>query len=135
MDKPTAAIKIYRAGPIRPQNTRTGRQQPGTDRRGEPLKRPADITAAKRQLNEDLAAGKLTIGEATRRMRKIVGMSQTDYAVNIVGISPRALMEIEQGKANPRLDTLLKIARPFGCRVGFLPPGDESEQVTLARFN
>jgi len=86
------------------------------------MKRPADTTAAKRQLNEDLAAGKLTIGEATRRMRKIVGMNQTDYAVKIVGISPRALMEIEQGKANPRLDTLLKIARPFGCRVGFIPP-------------
>lgn len=70
-------------------------------------------------LYEDIHAGRLSLSEATRRMRKIVGMTQTDYA-RLIGIAPRVLMDIERGHGNPRLDTLEKLAKPFGLRVCFV---------------
>ena len=68
---------------------------------------------------EDIQAGRLPLGEATRRMRKIVGMTQPEYA-RLIGIAPRVLMDLERGHGNPRLDTLEKLAKPFGLRVGFV---------------
>ncbi|MEZ5447840.1 MAG: helix-turn-helix transcriptional regulator [Thiolinea sp.] len=74
---------------------------------------------AREALFEDIAAGRLALPEAVRRMRKIVGMTQPEYA-RLVGIAPRVLMDIERGKANPRLDTLEKLAKPFGLQIGFI---------------
>jgi hypothetical protein len=37
---------------------------------------PAEIRQQKEALYADLAGGELTIGQATRRMRRIVGMTQ-----------------------------------------------------------
>jgi DNA-binding XRE family transcriptional regulator len=51
-------------------------------------------------------------------MRRIVGLSQPDYA-RLVGISAQALMDFERGKGNPTLKTLDAIARPFGLEVCF----------------
>lgn len=70
---------------------------------------------------DDLNAGRLSLSEATRRMRKIVGMTQTEYA-KLLGIAPRVLMDIERGHGNPRLDTLEKLAKPFGLCIGFTAP-------------
>lgn len=66
----------------------------------------------------DIEAGRLSLGEALRRMRRIAGMSQTEYA-KLIGVTPRVLMDIERGVGNPRLDTLEKLAAPFGLRVTF----------------
>ena len=85
------------------------------------MKRPENTTELKAALKLDIASGEISIGEASRRMRKIVGMNQKDYASKIVGVSPRILMDIERGKGNPTVETLNKIGRPFGYRVGFLP--------------
>ena len=88
------------------------------------MKRPNknDMTEMKETLYKDLAAGIIGIREATRQMRKILGMTQRDYARNIAGISPRILSEFENGSGNPTLATLEKIASPFGLKVTFLPP-------------
>ncbi len=80
-----------------------------------------DPTQAKQRLKDALANGEISIGEAVRQMRRITGMNQRDYATNIVGISPRILAEIERDEANPTLETLNKIGRPFGYEVGFVP--------------
>ena len=55
-------------------------------------------------------------------MRKILGMTQKDYAKKIARVSPRILSEFENGSGNPTLSTLEKIASPFGLKVSFLPP-------------
>ncbi len=55
-------------------------------------------------------------------MRKILGMTQKEYAKKVAAISPRILSEFENGTGNPTLATLLKIASPFGLKVTFLPP-------------
>lgn len=81
---------------------------------------PEEIRREKEVLYAAIAGGKLTIGQATRRMRKIVGMTQTEYAEKILKIYPRVLMEIERDRGNPTLETLQKIARPFGLKVGFV---------------
>jgi transcriptional regulator with XRE-family HTH domain len=69
-----------------------------------------------------LSRGEIDVREATRRMRKILGMSQKTYAQRIAGISPRILAELESGSGNPTLATLEKIAAPFGMKVTFRPP-------------
>lgn len=79
-----------------------------------------DTTLAKQQLRDAIAAGELTIGQAVRRMRQMTGMNQKDYARRIIGVSPRVLAEIERGVANPTIETLNKVGRPFGYSVGFI---------------
>lgn len=88
------------------------------------MKRPdsKDMTEMKEALYRDLAAGAIGIREATRQMRKILGMTQKDYAEKVAGVSPRILSEFENGSGNPTLATLEKIASPFGLKVTFLPP-------------
>lgn len=80
-----------------------------------------EATEAKRKLSQDLKAGALTLGQATREMRRIVGMNQQDYAKLILGVAPRVLMDIENDRGNPQLDTLEKIAKPFKLKVIFYP--------------
>ena len=88
------------------------------------MKRPNNKEAAemKEALYISLAVGDIGIQEATRQMRKILGLTQKDYAKKIAGISPRILSEFENGAGNPTLATLEKIASPFGLKVTFLPP-------------
>ena len=84
----------------------------------------------KETLYRDLAAGNIGIREATRQMRKILGMTQRDYAQKIAGVSPRILSEFENGSGNPTLSTLEKLASPFGLKITFLPP--ESWRINMS---
>lgn len=88
------------------------------------MKRPPakEMTFLKEKLYRDLAQGKIDIRIASRRMRKILGMSQKDFARKVADISPRIISEFESGVGNPTLATLEKIAEPFGLKVTFLPP-------------
>lgn len=70
---------------------------------------------------ESLASGKYTLGEAVRLMRLAAGVTQKQYA-DMVGVDIRVLAGIERGSANPRLDTLEKLARPYGLMVSFVKP-------------
>lgn len=81
---------------------------------------PEETRKEKEALYADLEAGRLTLGQATRRMRKIVGLTQVDYAAKVLKIYPRVLMEIENDRGNPTLDTLKKIAQQFGLKVAFV---------------
>ena len=80
-----------------------------------------EIAQARRALIEAIENHELTLGEAVRRMRKITGMNQKVYAERIIGISPRILAGIERDEANPTLETLNKVGRPFGYTLGFVP--------------
>jgi len=84
------------------------------------MKPPKNTTELKKELNRALDAGELSLGQATLHMRKIVGMTQKEYAKKVLGIAPRVLMAIENDKGNPTLETLRKIGRPFGYQVGFV---------------
>ena len=88
------------------------------------MKRPPEQEMArmKEELYRGLARGDISIREATRQMRKILGMTQKEYAQKVADISPRILSEFENGSGNPTLATLEKIAGPFGLKITFLPP-------------
>ena len=83
---------------------------------------PQEMARMKEKLYLGLAKGDIDIREATRQMRKILGMTQKEYAKKVAYISPRILSEFENGTGNPTLATLQKIASPFGLKVTFLPP-------------
>jgi DNA-binding XRE family transcriptional regulator len=85
----------------------------------------------KLELYEQIKAGRITIGQATREMRKIVGMNQKDYAEKVLGIFPRVLLDIENDRGNPTLETLQKIAEPFGLKVGFIRPTPMTFNVSV----
>jgi len=85
-------------------------------------KTPRNTTKMKEELYIGLARGDIGIREATRKMRKILRMTQKDYAKKVACVSPRILSEFENGSGNPTLSTLEKIASPFGLKVTFLPP-------------
>ena len=82
----------------------------------------AEQESRRAALRQALREGRLEIGQAVREMRRLTGLSQKDYAEKVAKIYPRVLMEIERGNANPTLDTLEKLAKPWGWKVGFLPP-------------
>ena len=88
------------------------------------MKRPTskEMAMMKEELYLGLAQGDIGIREATRRMRKILGMNQKEFAQKVADISPRILSEFETGSGNPTLATMEKIAIPFGLQVTFLPP-------------
>jgi transcriptional regulator with XRE-family HTH domain len=88
------------------------------------MKRPTfkEMAMMKEELYLGLAQGDIGIREATRGMRKILGMNQKVFAQKVAKISPRILSEFETGSGNPTVATLEKIAKPFGLKVTFLPP-------------
>lgn len=67
-------------------------------------------------LYDALDRNRLSLQEASRRMRRILGMSQPAYA-KLIGISAQGLMDFERGKGNPTLKTLEAIGRPFGLQI------------------
>ena len=81
-----------------------------------------EMARMKEALYLGLAKGDIDIRKATRQMRKILGMTQKEYAKKVADISPRILSEFENGTGNPTLATLQKMASPFGLEVTFLPP-------------
>jgi DNA-binding XRE family transcriptional regulator len=81
-------------------------------------------------LLDALTTGQLTIGQATREMRKITGQTQAKYA-KFLGIYPRVLLEIEHDRGNPTLETLQKIGKAYGLQIGFVPKicADHKNQI------
>lgn len=65
------------------------------------------------------------IPELIRTMRLIVRRSQTEYA-QLCGVSPRVLADIEAGKGVQTTETLGKLLRPFGFKLGVVAPAISS---------
>ena len=81
----------------------------------------------RKALLEDVAAlvhsGEWRFGEAVRFLRAVVlRRSRHDFA-RLVGLSPAALQKLEdRADANPTLETLNRVLRPFGGVVGVIFP-------------
>lgn len=86
------------------------------------MKRPSEeeIRRLRQELFEDIEAGRLSLAEATRKMRKIIGMNRRDYAEKVLKIGFETLQDVETGHGNPTLKTLRAIGAPFGFEVGFI---------------
>jgi transcriptional regulator with XRE-family HTH domain len=84
----------------------------------------AEESRERRHLLADKAeAGELSLPDAVREARQAIGISQERFA-RLFGMTRRQIAEIERGEANPTLQTLQKIGKPFGFDVGFVPRTD-----------
>jgi DNA-binding XRE family transcriptional regulator len=81
---------------------------------------PKTFNEKKRELLERIPKGDMSIGETTRAMRMLLGMTQEEYGTKIVGLNRKVVSAIENDQHNPELETLKKIGKPFGLVVGFL---------------
>jgi DNA-binding XRE family transcriptional regulator len=84
--------------------------------------KPRDLAASRElrdALQADIAAGRLTLGQAVRRMREISGLTQAAFARHR-GLSLPTLNSIENDTGNPTVATLDKIGEIFGLRVGYV---------------
>lgn len=81
----------------------------------------------RKELLEDVAAlvqsGQWRWGEALRFLRAVVLRKSRPAFAKLVGVSPAALQQLEDwADANPTLETLNRVLRPFGGAVGLLFP-------------
>ena len=106
-------------------------------------RQPVRMSALERKaLLEDLAAmvlvGELTFGDALRVLRGgVLRMDRASFA-KAVGLSEAAIAKLEdQREANPTLETLTKVFRPFGAELGLVfprleerdPPSEEQRRT------
>lgn len=59
------------------------------------------------------------LGDVVRRRRELLQLLQPQLSA-LSGVSTRTIQLIEQGKGNPSLDTLLRLAEPMGLQLGLL---------------
>jgi DNA-binding phage protein len=81
----------------------------------------------RKELLEDVAAlihqGEWRFGEAVRFLRAVVLRKNRHDFAQLVGLSTAALQKLEdRPDANPTLDTLNRVLRPFGGAVGVVFP-------------
>ena len=67
----------------------------------------------RRELFDAIGRGELSVAQAAKALRRTTGKTQREYAA-LIGISPRILMQIEQGRGNPTLKSITKVIAPFG---------------------
>ena len=81
------------------------------------LDRQAVLHAAIR----DILLGKITQGEALKRLRvEVLGMKQDEYA-KLVSVSRKTLSDVENGRGNYSADIINKSFKPFGLQTGLVP--------------
>ncbi|HMF70467.1 MAG TPA: helix-turn-helix domain-containing protein, partial [Flavitalea sp.] len=56
------------------------------------------------------------IGEIIRKRRELLSLVQPELS-SISGVSTRTIQLVEMGKANPSLETLIKITDPLGLTL------------------
>ena len=76
---------------------------------------------------EDIARrageGGLCLPQAIRDIRNALGMTQGAFAEKF-GLTRSQLISLEKGRANPTQETLVRIGKPFGFVLGFVPRPD-----------
>lgn len=73
----------------------------------------------------------IRLGAAIRRLRRRVGLTQTQLATQM-GTSQSAVVRLEAGSVTPTLDTLQRAARALGARLTVrFETGDERESESV----
>ena len=82
----------------------------------------------RREILDAIDRGELEIGAAVKALRRTTGKNQHEYA-ELTGISPRILMQIEQGRGNPTMKSLQKVLAPFGFTLSLrrIAPGENGK--------
>jgi transcriptional regulator with XRE-family HTH domain len=80
-----------------------------------------DIDALREELAALIPPAQADIGTLIKTMRLATRRSQPEYA-KLCNVAPRVLADVEAGKRNVRVETLEKLLRPFGYRIGVVSP-------------
>ncbi|WP_221887748.1 helix-turn-helix domain-containing protein [Chitinophaga polysaccharea] len=59
------------------------------------------------------------LGKKIQQRRELLGLLQAQLAA-LSGVSTRTIQLVEQGKGNPSLQTLIRLADPLGLRIDLL---------------
>jgi transcriptional regulator with XRE-family HTH domain len=89
-----------------------------------------EVEALRERLTSLVPIESASIPELLRMMRLIARKSQTEYA-RMCGVAPRVLASIEGGIGSPTVETLGKLLRPFGYRVGVVMDAGASRRSAL----
>ncbi|MEW9898402.1 helix-turn-helix transcriptional regulator [Chitinivorax sp. PXF-14] len=84
-------------------------------------KSPEELQALRRTLVSRLAQSQPGVAEAARWIRDSLGLNQREFA-KLVGLSTPQVARLERGEANPTLETLLAVGKPYGLGIGFSHP-------------
>lgn len=95
----------------------------------------SQIPAFRRTLQREMADYQQRVAERIIRAREQAGYDREPFALR-AGISVKQLRRIEQGKSNPRLGTVRKIAETAGVAITDIRPDlDEEEQQIRAQLD
>jgi putative transcriptional regulator len=83
-----------------------------------------EVEALRVKLSQAVPGVSAEIPELLRTLRLITRQSQSEYA-RMCGVAPRALSTIESGSGKPTVETLGKLLRPFGYRVGIVRESED----------
>ena len=85
-----------------------------------------EISAMRERLMERARAGALRYPLGVMEIRKTLGLTQVQFA-KLLRMPRSQLAAIEQGNANPTMETMERIGRMFNFTVGFVPknPGPD----------
>ena len=78
---------------------------------------PAEVEKLRDLLAASIPDAKADVGTIIRTMRLATRKSQSEYA-RLCGVTPRVLAQIEAGVYRVQVETLEKLLRPFGYRIG-----------------
>ena len=92
-----------------------------------------EVLAARRDIQRRAAEGRLVFPSAIREMRDALDLTQEEFA-RTFRMTRQQVVAIESGKANPTVETLRRIMRPFRLTLGIVPAPDEPEAETSSRF-
>jgi transcriptional regulator with XRE-family HTH domain len=67
----------------------------------------------------------MSIGERIKKRRQILGMTQQELA-KAIWVTPQHISAIEQGKRDPSLFSLARLARELGVTIDYLVTNKES---------
>ncbi len=85
------------------------------------------------ELQQQLASGEITIGQAVRRLRKdVTGLQQARFA-QMCKLSLRTLRQLEHDESNPTVQTLNSVFNPFGMQVGIVPKTESKDGLRSSR--
>ena len=82
-----------------------------------------------RNIMEDV---KILFGKRLRELRKRNNMTQEKLA-EIIGIEPRNILKIENGKSFPRISTMQKIMEIFDCKASDLFEFEHLDDIIVVR--
>jgi DNA-binding transcriptional regulator YiaG len=95
----------------------TSREKPPSLKRVHRNLSAKEIDAMRENLAALIPPAQADIGALIKTMRLATRRSQAEYAT-LCKVAPRVLADIEAGRRNVQVETLEKLLRPFGYRIG-----------------